>query len=72
MYDKKKEIVKQVGEFKYLVSMISESCELDVRHRVGAGWCKLHEIAGSIVCDKMIPIVFTVAVYKTVIRHVLI
>ena len=45
-------------------------CEEEVRRRVGAGWGKWRDTSG-IVCDKRMPTVLKAAVYKTVIRPVL-
>ena len=69
--DTKKDRLKQVETLKFLSSMISENggCE-DGRHRVGAGWGKWREMSG-IVCDKRMSIMLKVAVYKTVMRPVL-
>ena len=67
-------VLKDVVNFKYLGSMISENsgCKEEVRHRVGAGWGKWLEMSG-IVCDKRMPIMLKAVhvLYKNIIRPVL-
>ena len=52
--------------------MISDNggCDKEMMHRVETGWGKLREMSG-IVCYKRILIMLKVAVYKAVIRPVM-
>ena len=47
------QVVVQKDTFRYLGSVLQKDGDIDedVRHRISAGWLKLHQVSG-ILCDK--------------------
>ena len=59
--------VPRVKEFKYLGSMVQDSCEREVKKRVQAGWNGWKRVSG-VICDKKLPARVKGKVYSSVVR----
>ena len=62
-------VLKRVGEYKYLGSVVQEDGELEgeINRKVQLGWCKFREVS-AVVCDRRVPMRLKGKVYSSVVR----
>jgi hypothetical protein len=64
------QVVPKKDTFRYLGSMLQKDGDIDLSHRIKAGWLKWRQASG-VLCDPRVPLKLKGKFYRTAIRPIM-